>query len=790
VETGLFRAFGAIEMKKFAIILTLSLLLLQTNIASAQINLIRSAKSGPWSQAETWEGGSVPGHKAKVQIREGHTVIYDVASGPVIRFIHVAGTLTFARDKDTRLDVCLLKIQPGNRATEDGFGCDAHLAEMEEGKSRPALIVGSADQPIPAPFSAHIRLTYIEGLNKDSLPAIICCGGRMDFHGAPLSHSWTKLGANAGKGDITITLDQEVSGWKAGDKLVVTATKSERGTGGTRRPKGRTVDVQTEERYFTKIEGKKITLDQPLEFDHKGTGIFRGEVANLSRNVIVESADPHGVRGHTMYHHGSTGAISYAEFRHLGKEGILGRYSIHFHLCGNSMRGSYVQGASIWDSNNRWVTVHGTNFMIVRDCVGYQSVGHGFFLEDGTEIYNVFDRNLAIQAFHGKKLPGQALPFDQNEGAGFWWANSFNTFTRNVSCENDCYGFRFEATPSSAFNLNLPILLPDGQREVVDIRILPFIRFEDNEAHCDGEYGLNLGEGVARMGPDRRHPFIIRNMNIWEVHYAFRPQSPSVLVENMHIAHADYGVYHPNYDNHVYKNLTIADTQEEPFNRGHDDDSIQYGPLTVDGLTFEGLGGSDIPMIQISDDNPNNTQTHIRNLEIIRPRGDRAIVNLGGGTRPIPKTPTSVPVYLHDYFGPGRTAKIVSIKSRDLTDGLIYLKKLPLTGDGSRVAEVKDIPFPKLLDPVDEMIPGTIITHVKSTGPGTLLVRGTTSDNGTVKKVTVNGQQAKAIQPNFAEWEITLNKSGNGIVRIEAFAEDMAGNVEKAPHRVMWNSAP
>ena len=55
-------------------------------------------------------------------------------------------------------------------------------------------------------------------------------------------------------------------------------------------------------------------------------------------------ADPAGVRGHTMYHHGSAGSVRYAEFRHLGKKGVLGRYSLHFHLCGDSMRGSSVVG--------------------------------------------------------------------------------------------------------------------------------------------------------------------------------------------------------------------------------------------------------------------------------------------------------------------------------------------------------------------------------------------------------------------------------------------------------------
>jgi hypothetical protein len=121
------------------------------------------------------------------------------------------------------------------------------------------------------------------------------------------------------------------------------------------------------------------------------------------------------------------------------------------------MRGSYVLGASIWDSGNRWLTIHGTNYLVVRDCVGYGSVGHGFFMEDGTEVYNVFDHNLAVQARRGKPLPKQALPFDANEGAGFWWANSLNTFTRNVTCENGLYGYRFEATRTSQLDLTLPV---------------------------------------------------------------------------------------------------------------------------------------------------------------------------------------------------------------------------------------------------------------------------------------------------------------------------------------------
>ena len=119
-----------------------------------------------------------------------------------------------------------------------------------------------------------------------------------------------------------------------------------------------------------------------------------------------------------MYHRDSTGSISYAEFRHLGKQGKLGKYSLHFHRVGDTMRGTSVIGASIWDSDNRWITIHGTNTLVVRDCVGYRSKGHGFFIEDGTEVENILDRNLAVQAFAAKPLPGQVFRIDRTTGRG------------------------------------------------------------------------------------------------------------------------------------------------------------------------------------------------------------------------------------------------------------------------------------------------------------------------------------------------------------------------------------
>jgi hypothetical protein len=744
----------------------------------------RSARSGLWSDPETWQGGKVPPAGSCVQIRAGNTVTYDLDSARAIRTIHVAGTLSFARDKTTRLDVGLIKIQAGDEAGEGGFDCDAHVGKPDARMPRPALEVGLPEAPIDARHTATIRLVYFAAHNAKSCPAIVCCGGRMDFHGAPMSRTWVKLAVTARKGQDAITLAETVQGWRVGDRVIITDTQGI--PSGQRKPPHGLAFV-AEERTIRAIEGTQVVLDGPLEKEHQGADGRHVEVANLSRNVVVESADPNKARGHTMYHRHSQGSISYAEFRHLGKEGVLGRYPLHFHLVGDTMRGSSVIGASIWDSANRWLTIHGTNYLVVRDCVGYQSLGHGFFLEDGTEVYNVLDRNLAVQAYQGKRQAGQALPFDANLGAGFWWANCLNTFTRNVACENN-YGFFFEARATEGTNLSLPVARPDGTRRPVDIRTLPFVRFEDNETHCNNTVGFNLGEGVGNVGPDARHPFVIRSLKIWsEGYYAFRPMAPCVLVEGLEITRGAYGVYHPNFDRHVYRDVKFTEISL-PFAPGYNGASIQNGVLTVEGVTFDYNYGTG-PGIFLSENNPTGKgESHFKNVRVVKRKGPgwtmTGLFDYRDTYPGFDQTWTGVPTYFHDYYGPGKAAKVLSVKAAEVTGSAAkFREESGLTGKLTRATEVKGVPFPMLLDPVDDLPPATVITHIRKSG-ATLVVRGTTADNGTVTKVLVNGQPARALAPNFAEWEAVLATTSGAIRQVQARATDAAGNVEPRPHIV------
>ena len=777
---------------------------------------IRSIKDGRWSDPNSWHPARVPGNGDRVLVSRDTTIQYDVANKTdVIRLLQIVGRLEFARDRDTELNVGIVKVQNTDVCSETGFACDLKHDDHEhahEVASQPALVVGTLSNPIPADKTARIRLHYLEGMNKDDAPAIACCSATMDFHGSPLSRTWMKLDETVAVGSDQVTLAEPVTGWRVGDEVIVTSTKHV-GEGGTfRKGSSRPKPSQTEERTIKAIDGVRITLNEPLKFEHLGSGEYRGEVANLSRNVIVESADPDGVRGHTVYHRHSTGGISYARFAHLGKEGVLGRYAIHYHLIGDTMRGSAVLGAAIVDSHNRWVTIHGTQYLVVRDCVGYQSVGHGYFMEDGTEIYNLLDRNLAVHAANGKRLPDQVLPFDPNDGAGFWWANGRNSLVRNVACENDEYGYRYDMQHSRYFNSTLPILQPDGSKQDVDVRTIGIWRFEDNEAHSEGFYGIVIAangnnqpdspiedqksleymKNLDWTGPDTKHPHTIRNLSIWGAHYAFRPHSPSMLAENVRIHDAVYGIYRPAFENQVYRNLHISMVGSEPFNRGMDDASAQTGKITVDGFSFvSAYGNQTTPLVQISDNNlSGDAETHLRNVSVNRPEQfkDRwPLINRGVGTRAAPVT-TGVPIYIHDYFGSNRHAKVVSTAAKDLlNDGNEYKSLPPLTGDLAVVAEVSNVEWPELLQPVDDIPPATVILSIQLRD-GKLLVSGISHDNGEIVSVTVNEQTAEFVtqQSGVLDWQVTLDAPENGL--IIAKGKDAAGNVEQTAHETYWHS--
>jgi hypothetical protein len=139
-----------------------------------------------------------------------------------------------------------------------------------------------------------------------------------------------------------------------------------------------------------------------------------------------------------------------------------------------------------------------------------------------------------------------------------------------MACDCDEYGYFFQAAMTDTFDPVLRVLRPDGTRQPVDVRTLPFVRFDDNTTHTQRRHGFNLGGGVPfgpptvdGVGPDARHPFVIRNFHAFDVHWAIHPVSPSVRIDALDVTNAEYGVWRPVYQDHAYRNVRMTDVPKE-----------------------------------------------------------------------------------------------------------------------------------------------------------------------------------------------------------------------------------
>jgi hypothetical protein len=139
---------------------------------------------------------------------------------------------------------------------------------------------------------------------------------------------------------------------------------------------------------------------------------------------------------------------------------------------------------------------------------------------------------------------------------------------------------------TKAFDPVLSAPMADGKRQKVDVRTLPFVRFEDNESHTQRNHAFNLGGldinlsgGCGGVGPDIHHPFIVRNMRVWDSHWSFHTLAPCVMLENYDIHDCAYGLWKPNIDRHVYRGLHMQEVSNHvilPL-----DGEVRYAPAVA-----------------------------------------------------------------------------------------------------------------------------------------------------------------------------------------------------------------
>lgn len=210
---------------------------------------------------------------------------------------------------------------------------------------------------------------------------------------------------------------------------------------------------------------------------------FAVEVALLSRNILVdggrddvtEGAD-HG--GHLMisYTPNVVQVIEGAEIRNFGQQGKIGRYPIHFHYC-NNVTGSIISKNTIRQSNQRCVVIHGTNQVKVVNNVAFDTKGHCFMTEDGSETGNEFLYNLGTQIGKPIKLiPNEGPNGNEtdHEPSIYWITNPTNTFVGNVAAGSEHSGFWFEPKLRGIRTILYPNYNPMFE---------PLTLFKDNVAH-------------------------------------------------------------------------------------------------------------------------------------------------------------------------------------------------------------------------------------------------------------------------------------------------------------------
>lgn len=552
-----------------------SLLCTQTvEAASSEHALITTTKSGLWSDASVWSTNAVPHAGDAVRILPQHTITYDMNSTDLIRSVQVSGTLQFAINQNTLLTVDAMNVTGTFR-------------------------IGSKRNPVPAQHTARIQF---DGPER----SLMSTNGRIEWHGATTGRTWTRLAHTARPGSDTITLKKPTR-WKPNDEIVIASTSYN--------------PSEAEQRTIRSVspDGKTLRLTQPLTYLHYGEDRQFAEVGLLTHTVQFRGAgDDHG--GHIMFMSDGTaqnrGAvrISGASFTRLGNFGEMAQYPVHFHMMGDQ-QGSHITASSISDSSNRCVTVHGTDGVLVKDVVGYNTKGHCFFLEDGVERNNRFIHNLGVWTQPGTTIPSDAQP------ATFWITNPSNTYARNAAAGSDAFGFWF-------FFLDHPSGLSQEHQMHTEMKpnTLPLHRFDRNVSHSNRSHGFTLDRhGFEHVTYHPPTSAVFSRLTAYKnINNGFWMRGHDLQFTGLLAMDNKIGVAFPAQHVTLSDALIIGASSTPspntfPWMRGYD---FYDGPNRIERVTFQGFTGANRSAIGLQPNNPfymsrENQLTHLTFIDAL-----------------------------------------------------------------------------------------------------------------------------------------------------------------------------
>ena len=402
---------------------------------SIEFNSIQAVKNGSWQDGTTWSTGTVPTSVDNVSIPVGITV-------------RLVGT---ARAKAITIEGFL----KGINSQENNSKIDLETEKILVIGPNARFEIGTKEQPYISNGKCKITLV---GQDNDSNETMgdnfiaVMNGGTIELHGKE-KISWTHLGANASVGTKEIIMSEPID-WEIGDEIVIVSS--------------RTNWNEAEKRTISSISNDKlkITFLEALEFPHfskiktytrakdnkSWSADLRAEVGLLSHNIKIQGdamSEQTGFGGHIMAMANSTLNASSIELYKMGQKAKLGKYPWHWHLLHEFGTGQYFKNSSIHKSFNRAITIHGTSYTTVDNNFIYDHIGHGVFLEDGSERFNVIKNNVALltkKPVKGEEVTPSDNQLDEVQNrtpATYWITNPNNTFQNNVAAGTQGTGYWF-----------------------------------------------------------------------------------------------------------------------------------------------------------------------------------------------------------------------------------------------------------------------------------------------------------------------------------------------------------
>ena len=315
-----------------------------------------------WSDPATW-GGKPPGRNDIVRIDRSVVLDRNVDVGGLI--VNPGGSL---------------KFHPGRSVTLTSRG---NVVVRGRLVMRPA----KSDVRHAVTFVGVREQRFVGGghrvLNTD-VGLWVMHHGRIDLRGTAKA-AWGRVAGSSLAGDASVTLDRDPSGWELGDEIVIAPTSAPGSAGH---------QDGFEEVRVKQITGRVVTLDRPLEGDHREVAGIGAEVLNLSRNVRIGGRRSR--RAHVFIHSTHPQKISHAEIRHVGPRrkgpasstAVLGRYGLHFHEARSGSKGTFVDGVVVRDSGNHSFVPHTSHGVTFSNCIAYDVSESPYWWDEGDRTNN------------------------------------------------------------------------------------------------------------------------------------------------------------------------------------------------------------------------------------------------------------------------------------------------------------------------------------------------------------------------------------------------------------------